>query len=58
MRNKRKVKQKWREQHCNTCIWLQNRSFCPFYSCPKVFGWSAERRTVEKRLGGKNDDSK
>lgn len=55
MRKKLKVDRRWANRNCKTCVWLVEGRLCPFQSCPRVFGWSSERKAVERQLGGKND---
>ena len=56
MRKKLRVDRRWVNRHCKTCVWLVEGRLCPFQSCPRVFGWSSERKAVERRLKGKNDE--
>lgn len=56
MRKKKIVKQQWKEKHCKGCLWLTKEGLCPFLSCPRVFGWTAERKAVEQRSGGKYNE--
>ena len=56
MRKKLIVNRQWANRHCKTCVWLIEGHLCPFQGCPKVFGWSLERKAVKRHLEGKNDD--
>ena len=56
MRKKLIVNRQWANRHCKKCVWLVEGNLCPFQGCPKVFGWSLERKAVKRHLEGKNDD--
>ena len=56
MRKKLRVDRRWVNKYCKNCIWLVEGSLCPFLSCPRVFGWSSDRKATERILEGKNDE--
>lgn len=56
MRKKLKVDRRWADKYCKGCVWRTREGLCPFQSCPKVFGWSSDRKATERILEGKNDE--
>ena len=53
MRRKLKVDRRWADKYCKGCVWRTREGLCPFLSCPKVFGWSADNKRSQKATGGK-----
>ena len=56
MKKKLIVNRQWANRNCKRCVWLVGGHLCPFQSCPKVFGWSVDRKSTKKILEGKNDE--
>jgi len=47
MRKKKKVSEFYRYKFCRKCIWKSKDGLCPFSGCPKVFGWTADKKAEE-----------
>lgn len=47
MRKKKKVSEFYRYKFCRKCIWKSRDGLCPFSGCPKVFGWTADKKAEE-----------
>lgn len=53
MRKKVKIKQKWKEKHCKTCVWLVEGALCPFI---RLNGWVADKNAQKSQERGAENE--